>query len=539
MANYTADISSELNQIKNAKYGEEVRDSIVSAIRKINTVTEDFTTAINAIVAEIQEAAADEGITPIDTSVLADYATKEYVDLAVNGQDVLYRCDLIQAAMSSLTQGKTVDNTGAIVDADGHHFMSDVFIDPSQDLTVMSSDTSLFLGYAIYRSDTKQFVALNVNGEHGDNTITIATSMLTGYHYVYKLLLYWDVTADASPEFIRRHVHTTYSRLDLLEDAIDSLTPGGSPDLSGYLTKAEFNQEMVNYANINDVDPYTVLANSLVWKKKAGSSGAVVDGDFHYYVSSKIICPSRDIVIKCDMSTARLGYIAYYNDGSYFSEVLPDREGATNSISMPAITIGNRNRCYRLLLYLPASSDMDRTLWLRGQFNTLYGRVDSAENGISDLEEDISSLQPAYLQMSLGTLTSLHNGVECVVPFDTIDAAEGSSISQSGNAVLISESGKYEVTAVCGLTGLQQNISSAVLEVKHMADGGDAWQSDIKHYAYPENSPYFMQAGPIIKEYETGDTVEASVTLASSSSTDVLGNLSSAANYTYLLIRKL
>ena len=541
MSNYTADISSELNQIKNAKYGEEVRDSIVSAIRKINTVTEEFTTAMNAIVAEIQEAAADDDITPIDTSVLADYATKEYVDGSVKGSDALYRCDLVQAAVSSMTKGKTVDNTGAIVDADGHYFMSDVLITPSLDITIKSKTTSLKIGYAEYRDDTGAFRSVVAPDSQGaGSSLTIGHHIFSTYHYSYRLLFYLANTTESSANYIQSQVLTTYARLDILEDEIENLPPSVTPDLSGYLTKAEFNQAMVNYADVNDVDPYTVLANSLVWKKKAGTSGAVVDGDYHYYVSSKIICPSRDITIECDMSNVHLGYIRYYNDGEYVSEVLPDREDATNSIEMPSITIGSRKYCYRLLLYLPSSSDMDRTLWLRSQFNTLYGRVDGIADSVTGLEESVAGLEPAYLQLSADRAPlALSNNVEAVIPFDTIDVVSGSAISMNGNYALISESGVYEITAVCDLTGFNTYNLTATLEIKHQPEYVTSWTSDVKQWAYPPKDPYYMQVGPIIMEYDAGDNIEVVVNLASDDSLTTLGYVSLHGNNTYLLIRKL
>lgn len=90
MPNYTADINSELNKIKNAKYGEEVRDSIVSAIRKINESTGEFLT--------------------IDD-----------VNLLLLREDLLYKYDLVQTAVSSLSQGGTINSSGATVTTDGHY----------------------------------------------------------------------------------------------------------------------------------------------------------------------------------------------------------------------------------------------------------------------------------------------------------------------------------------------------------------------------------------------------------------------------------
>lgn len=541
MSNYTADITSELNSIKNAKYGEEVRDSIISAIRKINTVTEEFTTAINAIVSEIQEAAAEESITPIDTSVLSDYATKDYVDSLVNGSDAIYRLDLVQAAMSSVTQGKTVNSSGEIIDTDDDYYMSDILITPSQSLKIISENSSFTLGYAIYRDDTNAFISLTSPVREGaGQEIVLTPPVFNDRHYAYRILIHSNLQTAPSVNYVKAGIHTTYSRLDMLEEAIESITPGGSPDLSGYLTKAEFNQEMVNYADVNDVDPFTVLANSLVWKKKAGTSGAVVDGDYHYYASSKIICPSRDITITCDISDACLGYISYSSDGTYKSQLLPDGGSASNSVTMHAITTGDTSRCYRLLLYLPSYSDMDRTLWLRSQFNTLYGRVDDMVDSVSDLEEDVSSLQPAYLQMSLGASPELiHNGTDLVVPFNTIDAVAGTAVSKTDSYAMISESGNYEVTAVCGITGVYSNTESAILKVKHSAQGSSSWQNDVIFRATPYGDPFFMKAGPVIVNYDAGDTIEAVITMSTSDSQDIMGYASNSTSYTYLLIRKL
>ena len=183
-----ADISTELTAIKNAVYGEEVRDSIVDALRKMNV---DSTAAVEAQDrAEAAQAKAEEAAAhfTIDTTLThqgqaadAKKTGDEIGDLKTNLNDVsntVYGKNRFNIN-GNIVNGYYLNSSGGLVESQSWCVsdfcyvkgFSDVFASILND--ALTSRNNLTMWYTCTYDDNKQFIAQIGNG----NTFALGSNV--------------------------------------------------------------------------------------------------------------------------------------------------------------------------------------------------------------------------------------------------------------------------------------------------------------------------------------------------------------------------
>lgn len=417
-----ADISKELKQFKEAAYGENVRDAMISAISKINVIAEkDTYQATKDFLAEyleknpITKAAliasmnfegnetvlweGDEYYRGQTFTLSDDCRNYDYIDI--------YTYDRGQNAVKTFPSScfddqKTVMLRSTNVPDYGTSTTAADFQVSEMIIKIIATEGTIY--------DAEQILS-NYNGS-GVNTRVVVESTTTSTSVMHlRKIVGRMLTSNAEVEDLRNSALTTedyesagqavraqFVYLYNLLEAINKEVMGIRIPCDGIGAETEYAyagmavreqvrllKEMIDEINakenpvnfVNSCDPRSLFIANLQKGKAIDSTGKVVDSDNQHYVADVLIEPTKNFNLVVLDSQIHVGYAIYRSDtGALVRIKEPDESAYLKYVKIPSMLFSSYHYVYKISLYTDAERSLD---YIKTQLKQTWYMADEHE----------------------------------------------------------------------------------------------------------------------------------------------------------------
>lgn len=417
-----ADISKELKQFKEAAYGENVRDALVSAINKINTVAETGT--YQATIDFLTEYLEEHPITK--AALIASMNLEENETVLWEG-DIYYRGQTFTLSDDCRSYDYidfyTYDRgKNAVMSFPSSHFDNNGVVNlrstnvPNYDTSQTAADFQVSeMVIKIDGTDGTIYDAEQILSNHNesvantrvivDDTVSIA-SVMRIQKVVGRLL-----TSNAEVEDLRNSILTTED-YDSAGEAVRAqfsylygIAEGTQTEVEGIRIPSEFVTDVQEYQNagmavreqvrilkgmideinakeapvsfVNSCDPRSLIIANLQRGKAIDSTGKVVDSDNQHYVADVLIEPTKNFNLVVLDNQIHVGYALYRSDTGAFVRVKePDESAYQKKVLIPIMNFTSYHYVYKISLYTDAERSLD---YIKTQLKQTWYMADEHE----------------------------------------------------------------------------------------------------------------------------------------------------------------